>query len=125
MDSKFQSNKERDRILQELGYSNYREYRDSDLWRRAIRPEVIKESGGKCCVCGSSDNLQVHHMDYNRDNLSGKDTNSMVSLCNKCHIKIEFKFKGSERIKLSLEQANSRLRNLIKKKSNKHRHKKS
>tara|TARA_B100002019_G_scaffold290876_1_gene309582 strand:- start:104 stop:565 length:462 start_codon:yes stop_codon:yes gene_type:complete len=119
MNYRYQPNIERDKILHKLGYSHYNQYLKSDLWKEIIKPKVIKEHGGQCYVCGCKKNLEIHHMDYNKENLSGESTNNMIPLCGRCHEKIEFKKVKGSTVKVSLEQANSRLTDLIVKKRGK------
>lgn len=109
MGYKYQPNKDRDKIIGKLGYGHYSQYLKSDLWKEVIKPKVIEEHGCQCFVCGWKKGLQIHHMDYNTQNLSGQNTNNMIPLCERCHKKIEFK-NGK---KVGLEQANSRLTDMI------------
>jgi len=60
-------------------------------------PNLLKESirtrdNFICQECGIHQdeldrNLDVHHIDYNKDNL---DPNNLISLCRTCHIKTNF-----------------------------------
>ncbi len=109
MGYKYQPNTDRDKIIRKLGYGHYNQYLKSDLWREVIKPKVLAEHDHKCFVCGSKKSLEIHHMDYNTQNLSGKNTNNMVPLCPRCHKHIEFK-NGK---KVGLEQANSRLTDMV------------
>ena len=78
MGYKYQPNTDRDKIVKKLGYGHYNQYLKSDLWREVIKPKVLAEHDRKCFVCGSKKNLEIHHMDYNTQNLSGKNTNNMI-----------------------------------------------
>lgn len=63
----------------------------SPKWR-SKREEIIKRDAGKCRNCGSQENLQVHHRQYQYHSKSGFkkdiwDYNSkyLITLCKKCH----------------------------------------
>ena len=64
----------------------YRQYLKSSQWKE-IRQTRIREDGAKCRMCGGSINLQVHHTSYEDFNKFGcdKDTNHLVTLCQRCH----------------------------------------
>lgn len=114
------SKKERGEILEELGYDCYRDYLKSDLWTE-IRDRVLKESNYECICCdnksiGNADGetlvMQVHHMVYTEDNLSGNSLYGLVAICLVCHMKAEFKQpifyrKGKRGAKRTLAEANS------------------
>ena len=51
-----------------------------------IRAEVKQRDENKCALCDSVDNLEVHHINgLKRDN----NLDNLVTLCRKCHRKIE------------------------------------
>jgi hypothetical protein len=100
----------RDRILKSLGFDSYQDYCDSELWKKEIRPKVIRRDKGMCCKCGKNDrhdSIQIHHTEYTKDNLSGKSLDGMVCACAGCHYRAEFTSKDKKR---SLAQANAYLR---------------
>lgn len=90
--------------LGRLGFSTYREYLQSDLWKR-IRARVMSREGGKCRVCGVKA-TQVHHKDYGDEVMAGEDLKRLVPLCGKHHDEIEW----CEGRKCKLYEANRRLR---------------
>lgn len=51
-----------------------------------IRAEVLERDGHRCQMCGSEQNLEVHHTSYD---YLGRDENGgighLVTLCDKCH----------------------------------------
>lgn len=126
--------KERDEILEELGYDDYRHYLKSDLWSE-IRDRVLKESGYECICCGNQKLdetlvMQIHHMVYSKENLSGESLYGLVAICRSCHVKAEFKpkAKGKRRrrrrkrktgAKKTLGEANAYVLGVGKKKKNK------
>ena len=87
--------KNRDKILEELGYDDYRDYLKSDLWAE-IRDQILKDSK-YICICCDNEYLyetlvmQVHHMVYTKENLSGESIYGLVAICRSCHAKAEFK----------------------------------
>jgi len=90
--------KTRNNILEELGYDDYGDYLKSDLWSE-IRDRVLKESGYQCICCGKQKLdetlvMQVHHMVYSKENLSGESLYGLVAICRSCHAKAEFKPKS-------------------------------
>jgi hypothetical protein len=109
--------KNRDKILEELGYDDYRDYLKSDLWEE-IRWKVIKAGRGRCICCGGSRAsvatdesmwqtgldkegliLQVHHMVYTKENLSGESIYGLVTICRGCHSECEVTPKTKENIR--------------------------
>lgn len=43
----------------------------------------IKERDGNCCqLCGETKKLEVHHIDYDKNN---NEENNLITLCRKCH----------------------------------------
>lgn len=97
----------RDVILSELGFKSYRYYLRSSLWK-GIRERVFARNN-RCEVCGVNAN-RVHHKEYTEAVLSGDNIDSLVSLCNGCHKRIEFTNNG---IKRSLSKANELLNSLM------------
>ncbi len=69
-------------ILNSLGIS-YKEYLASPKWEKA-KERLFKRDGRICKICGSFENINVHHNNYNERNLSGS-IRCLVVLCRKCH----------------------------------------
>ena len=65
-----------------LEHITYREYLQTDHWRR-IRWATLWLSDGRCQLCRSEKNLEVHHNNY--DCLFDERPEDLVALCNKCH----------------------------------------
>lgn len=60
----------------------YREYLQSDHWRKT-REQAISKAGGRCQMCNRSDRLHVHHRTYVR---RGEERMSdLLVLCETCH----------------------------------------
>ena len=64
-----------------MGFENYNEFLKTDEWKQ-IAQMVKERDGHKCVICGSTENLNAHHIGYDGDCL---DENDIVTLCNRCH----------------------------------------
>ncbi len=73
----------RARNLEKLGFSSYREYLASDLWRE-IRLRVLKRDGFVCQRCKGRA-TQVHHRKYVMKAMDGTNIGLLTSLCADCH----------------------------------------
>lgn len=63
--------------------TEYTKYIASDRWA-AIREKAFAHYGRSCCLCGSADNLHVHHRRYPQ--VYGEETmQDLTVLCSKCH----------------------------------------
>jgi hypothetical protein len=60
----------------------YREYIQSPDWRKK-RERAFELIGRKCTRCGSTQQLEVHHITYN--NLYSESTYDVEILCKSCH----------------------------------------
>lgn len=53
---------------------------------RLFMGTVLKRDNYKCVICGSKDNLHVHHLNsYNLDKDNRINPNNGITLCSKCH----------------------------------------
>ena len=60
----------------------------SPKWKKK-REEVFERYGKQCVECGSTKNIQVHHLIYRKGNhLWEYNVNELIPLCKKCHQKI-------------------------------------
>ena len=70
----------------------YRNLLNDDRWKDK-RKEILERDNHRCCWCGSSENLQVHHKYYEKyPNGSFVDpwdypNNALITLCKGCHEK--------------------------------------
>ena len=64
-----------------MEFENYNEFLKTDEWKQ-IAQMVKERDGQKCVICGSTENLNAHHIGYDGDCL---DENDIVTLCNRCH----------------------------------------
>lgn len=74
------------RRMQKSGFSSYKEYLRSKEWA-AIRKRVRSHPSPlwkQCRVCGSHENLNIHHNSY-KSLGKGPKLDSLVILCRSCH----------------------------------------
>lgn len=60
----------------------YQMYLESDEWQ-AIREQIIAKFGGRCQLCNSPYNLEVHHRTYIR--FGHEQLEDLTLLCDGCH----------------------------------------
>lgn len=86
--------KQRSLILATLGFKSYSDYLKSTLWKHIREAKLAAASN--CELCGGSAHI-VHHQRYSRAALSGEKTDLLVSLCHRCHKRVEFRSDGTKR----------------------------
>ena len=64
-----------------MEFENYKEFLKTEEWKQ-ISQMVKERDGHKCVICGSTENLNAHHIGYDGDRM---DENDIVTLCNRCH----------------------------------------
>lgn len=65
-----------------LGFKSYQDYLQSDYWKK--KRDWILEAKGNCCeVCGSHNNLEVHHKDYS--SVGNENQHDVQVLCKTHH----------------------------------------
>lgn len=78
--------KRRKNVLRRLGFSSYKEYLKSELWKE-IRTKILTKNKHTCRYClGRA--TQVHHLGYTMSVMSGKILFNLVCVCRECHEKI-------------------------------------
>ena len=83
-DRKIQKPKRKPKTLHRQRQEEYRRYLKTDHWK-VTRAEALRRGHYKCHDCGSTTNLQVHHLTYAR---RGHERQSdLVVVCDKCHKK--------------------------------------
>lgn len=95
---------EQRQVLKAMGYNNYREYIAGVVWAD-IRDRVFKEKGNKCVVCTRRATV-IHHKEYSKEVLEGKNITPLILLCWDCHNTIEYDKNGQ---KIPLDYANNKL----------------
>lgn len=64
---------------------SYQAYVLSGEWR-ALRAKALERDGGRCRLCDSAENLDVHHRRYPRGNRWDLDSlDALTTLCRACH----------------------------------------
>jgi hypothetical protein len=61
---------------------NYDEYLNSPEWK-ALREKIKRRDGGRCRLCGGSDDLHVHHRSY--EHFGNEHPSDLTTLCRWCH----------------------------------------
>ena len=89
------SYKERNKMLKELGYNSYDDYRASITWTR-IKGKILGIDT-KCAICDKP-NCVTHHRSYSKEVLLGEDMTQLIPLCRECHKDVEFFKDGSKRM---------------------------
>ena len=51
---------------------------------RELHRQVLERDGWRCQVCGSMQNLQVHHLKF-RSQSGGDVEQNLITLCAECH----------------------------------------
>ena len=86
---------ERNCILAELGYKDYRAYLRSQLWKDIRARKLAQDQS--CYGCGREQFLQVHHSEYSLQNLTGTTLDGLWSVCARCHRWCEVTKSGQKR----------------------------
>jgi 5-methylcytosine-specific restriction endonuclease McrA len=56
-------------------------------WYKELCRQVLARDNWRCQVCGSSNNLQVHHRQLRSQQGSDEDSN-LITLCAECHAQL-------------------------------------
>jgi 5-methylcytosine-specific restriction protein A len=51
---------------------------------RELHRQVLERDGWRCQVCGSMQNLQVHHLKF-RSQSGADEEQNLITLCTECH----------------------------------------
>lgn len=77
----------------------YRDYlNNSDKWK-AISENIKLRDGCACKLCGSTKNLQVHHMNSKYRFKEENHPECLITLCAECHEKIHLYWNVCDSIK--------------------------
>lgn len=76
-----------------MNKKEYQEYLQSSHWKK-ISKERRNLDGNKCRTCGYVDNLEVHHVCYDR--IGHEFIDDLITLCHDCHqaVTVSIKQKG-------------------------------
>lgn len=83
----------REKALLALGFQDYRDYLNSDLWRK-IKANLL-EKRPNCELCGNVA-ITGHHKKYMQESLTNANDKFLVSICQGCHYHIEFDGDGKK-----------------------------
>lgn len=75
-----------------LEHISYGDYLETAHWRR-IRFAAIWAAGGRCQLCRSEKDLQVHHNNY--DCLFHERPEDLAVLCGQCHEILSLRVAGA------------------------------
>ena len=101
---------ERNNTLRDMGFSDYKEYGNSDFWL-AIRSKAFDLFGTDCHYCDQKA-TSIHHSGYGKKSLKGESMSNLFPVCRGCHYFGEFDRNGD---KIHAEKATSRMRKRAKK----------
>ena len=59
---------------------------DSESYRKLHR-QVLERDGWRCQICGSMQQLQVHHLKF-RSQSGADEEQNLITLCAECHLRI-------------------------------------
>lgn len=104
----YETYKDRDNLLREIGYNSYYEYLSSELWE-SIRLRRLEQDNYLCVVCGN-DADSVHHGNYSEKTLLGLELRSLMTVCRDCHKYIEFGRYGKRTLRCSKKASRRLLR---------------
>lgn len=72
-------------IINSKEYDNFIEYDSNPYpsnWTDELKDKIKTRDGHCCQLCGVKEDLEVHHVDYIKDNC---EDNNLITLCKKCH----------------------------------------
>lgn len=78
------------RIYCSKSCSAHRRIDDMNKNRTAYHNLARKHREGYCAICGSTEHLQVHHLDRNIKNNS---PSNLETLCQSCHMKLHWRLR--------------------------------
>lgn len=56
---------------------------NKEFWNTIVRPALFKLRGERCEICAETENLHIHHEDYDEQTI-----HTLKVVCRKCHIGI-------------------------------------
>jgi hypothetical protein len=70
------------KVPSDLNKSEYKTYLRSDHWKE-LRRRKYSKCPNRCAICGSAENLQLHHLQYR--SIYDVETSDLRCLCGMCH----------------------------------------
>ena len=83
------------KTIEDLKTMPYKEYLETDHWKKT-RKRALHRAKYKCQLCGSKENLNVHHNTY--ENRGQEKDEDLIVLCQECHAKFHDKFIEEDNI---------------------------
>ena len=105
---------ERNLLLKQIGYTDYKSYLRSKLWKEIRERQLAKES--TCYGCSKSTEfaqIQVHHGAYHHDNLTGRTLMDLYTVCSRCHRFSEITKRGRKRNPTQATQVLKKIRQMF------------
>lgn len=56
-------------------------------WKETLKQSIRQRDGYICQICGKEPSINVHHIDYNKENCN---PDNLITLCDVCHVKTNF-----------------------------------
>lgn len=72
-------------VIPKYAKPNYESYIRSSAWQM-LRDKMVYDYDGKCYMCGTKDNIRVHHITYLH--LGDEHHSDLIPLCADCHKKL-------------------------------------
>ena len=93
---------------------DYEKYLNTKLWKE-IKQYILDRDDNCCLVCLKEKypgiEFDVHHREYDRATMEGKDDSKLVTLCRRCHKKVEYYPDGNRRT--NIDEKEEELNRLI------------
>jgi 5-methylcytosine-specific restriction endonuclease McrA len=86
---------ENDKELNNLKYIPYKEYLQTEHWKNT-RKKALKKAKYKCELCGSKEDLNVHHKTY--EHRGEEPPEDLIVLCHHCHAKFHDKLDEEDKV---------------------------
>jgi hypothetical protein len=85
--------RQRNETLIKLGFSSYKTYLASALWKSIRRDILLPHT--RCRACGNPA-TQVHHNRYHLRDMNGASKTHLIPVCGSCHKRAEFTKMGTK-----------------------------
>lgn len=69
-----------------MSNKKYNKLCKDERWQK-LRHKVLERDGFKCTCCGSTENLSVHHVEYEDFIPWNTSMKYLITLCSSCHYK--------------------------------------
>jgi 5-methylcytosine-specific restriction endonuclease McrA len=83
----------------EAGWPSYGAYLESEHWI-ALRARIFRRDQHRCCHCGSTRRLTVHHITYAR--LGSERLADLQTLCARCHQRLQKQWRQRKTLRTAI-----------------------